>query len=60
MGLGGAGGGVGGVAGAGCAETPADVPDLTFEHYLARDVDDLSLLMESRRLRPRQGQSGSA
>ncbi|WP_295838172.1 hypothetical protein [uncultured Microbacterium sp.] len=38
----------------------ADVPDLTFEHYLARDVDDLSLLMESRRLRPRQGQLGTA
>ncbi|KEP75304.1 hypothetical protein HR12_36450 [Microbacterium sp. SUBG005] len=34
-----------------------DVPDLTFEHYLIDDVDDLSLLMESRRQRPRQEQS---
>jgi len=33
-----------------------DVPDLSFEHYLIMNVDDLSLLMESRRLRPRQGQ----
>lgn len=31
-----------------------DVPDLAFEHYLIRDVDDLSLLMESHRPRPRQ------
>ncbi|MDU0366341.1 hypothetical protein RWH45_03875 [Microbacterium sp. KSW4-17] len=31
-----------------------DVPDLVFEHYLVGDVDDLSLLMESTRQRPRQ------
>ncbi len=37
-----------------------DVPDLCFEHYLIMDVDDLSLLMESRRLRPRQGHPGGA
>ena len=30
-----------------------DVPDLVFEHYLLRDVGDLSWLMESRRARPR-------
>lgn len=35
----------------------ADVPDLVFEHHLVRDVDDVSLLMESRRLRPRQDHS---
>ncbi|SDO46260.1 hypothetical protein SAMN04487848_1007 [Microbacterium sp. ru370.1] len=33
-----------------------DVPDLSFEHHLIDDVDDLSLLMESRRQRPRQEQ----
>lgn len=36
----------------------ADVPDLVFEHHLAGDVDDVSLLMESRRLRPRQDHPG--
>ncbi|WP_154096182.1 hypothetical protein [Microbacterium testaceum] len=36
-----------------------DVPDLTFEHYLVMNVEDLSLLMESRRLRPRQGHNGA-
>ncbi|MDI9891805.1 hypothetical protein [Microbacterium sp. IEGM 1404] len=29
-----------------------DTPDLTFEHHAVADVHDLSLLMESRRLRP--------
>ncbi|MDZ5145790.1 hypothetical protein [Microbacterium testaceum] len=33
-----------------------DVPDLSFEHHLLRDVDDLSWLMESRRSRHRLGQ----
>ncbi|WP_295789836.1 hypothetical protein [uncultured Microbacterium sp.] len=37
-----------------------DVPDLSFEHHLIMDVDDLSLLMESRRLRPRQGHPGGS
>lgn len=30
----------------------ADTPDLSFEHHSVSDVHDLSLLMESRRLRP--------
>ena len=34
----------------------ADVPDLTFEHRLVADVDELSLLMDARRPRPRQEQ----
>ncbi len=34
----------------------ADVPDLTFEHFLVFDVDELSLLMDSRRSRPRHAQ----
>lgn len=32
-----------------------DTPDLVFEHHPVSDVDDLSLLMESRRLRPGSG-----
>ncbi|KTR93841.1 hypothetical protein NS220_11100 [Microbacterium testaceum] len=32
-----------------------DTPDLSFEHHRVEDVDGVSLLMESRRLRPRQG-----
>lgn len=31
-----------------------DTPDLAFEHHRVEDVDGVSLLMESRRLRPRQ------
>lgn len=33
----------------------SDVPDLSFEHHAVRDLHDLSLLMESRRLRPGSG-----
>lgn len=32
-----------------------DTPDLSFEHHRVDDVEGVSLLMESRRLRPRQG-----
>jgi hypothetical protein len=32
-----------------------DTPDLSFEHHVVDDVHDLSLLMESRRLRPGSG-----
>ncbi|MFZ8425938.1 hypothetical protein ACO1MX_14550, partial [Staphylococcus aureus] len=32
-----------------------DTPDLVFEHHTVSDVHDLSLLMESRRLRPGSG-----
>ncbi|SIR77492.1 hypothetical protein [Microbacterium sp. RURRCA19A] len=32
-----------------------DTPDVTFEHHTVVDVHDLSLLMESRRLRPGSG-----
>lgn len=32
-----------------------DTPDLLFEYHRVDDVDGVSLLMESRRLRPRQG-----
>ncbi|MCC4248564.1 hypothetical protein [Microbacterium testaceum] len=32
-----------------------DTPDLSFEHHTAHDVHDVSLLMESRRLRPSPG-----
>ncbi|RWR17650.1 hypothetical protein D8Y23_11240 [Microbacterium enclense] len=33
----------------------SDTPDLSFEHHAVTDVHDLSLLMESRRLRPGSG-----
>ncbi|MFJ4037381.1 hypothetical protein ACIPVB_04805 [Microbacterium sp. NPDC090007] len=36
-----------------------DVPDLWFEHHAITDVDDLSLLMESRSLRSRLGYPGA-